>query len=158
MKKFATIALLLFATLSASAQFEQGLKYVGAYATGLDMSYSSKNKFRFGLGAELGYFIMDHLMLKADASYQHTDVSDDFTLGAGARYYVTHHGFYLGAGAQYAHRSPKSNDVLIPVEAGYSFYFNDYISFEPAVYYRMSVNDFSKGSTIGLKIGVGFYF
>ena len=158
MKKFATIALLLFATLSASAQFEQGLKYVGAYATGLDMSYSSKNKFRFGLGAELGYFIMDHLMLKADASYQHTDVSDDFTLGAGARYYVTHHGFYLGAGAQYAHRSPKSNDVLIPVEAGYSFYFNDYISFEPAVYYRMSVNDFSKGSTVGLKIGVGFYF
>ena len=158
MKKFVTIALLFFATLSASAQFEQGLKYVGAYATGLDMSYSSKNKFRFGLGAELGYFIMDHLMLKADASYQHTDVSDDFTLGVGARYYVTHHGFYLGAGAQYAHRSPKSNDVLIPVEAGYSFYFNDYISFEPAVYYRMSVNDFSKGSTIGLKIGVGFYF
>lgn len=158
MKKILLVALLLATATTASAQFEQGLKYVGAYATGLDMNYSTKNKFRFGLGAEAGYFIMDHLMLKVDASYQHTDATDDFTLGAGARYYVTHHGFYLGAGAQYAHRSPNNNDVLIPIEAGYSFYFNDYISFEPALYYRMSVNDFGDGSTVGLKIGVGFYF
>ena len=41
---------------------------------------------------------------------------------------------------------------------GYTFYLNHYLAVEPAVYYKMSTNDFSDGSTVGLKIGLGFYF
>ena len=187
MKKIFAAMLLFVAAISASAQFEQGTKYVGAYLSGLDLSYSSQNKFRLGIGAEAGYMVADHIMARADASWQHKHKSDEFGIGAGGRYYVSHHGFYLGAGVRYQHNEnfknrnmaavvqnpttgeytaqivkvperKKYDNLMIPIEAGYSFYFNDYISIEPAVYYRMSLNHFSDGSEVGVKVGVGFYF
>ena len=38
------------------------------------------------------------------------------------------------------------------------FFINKFITIQPAIYYKMSTNDFGGGSTVGLKIGAGFYF
>mgnify|MGYP000963046378 CR=1 FL=1 len=32
------------------------------------------------------------------------------------------------------------------------------IDIEPQVFYKLSVNDFTQGSEIGMRIGLGFYF
>ena len=158
MKRILTTALLLVMFVASYAQFEKGKKYVGAYSTGLGLSYSSGDKLRFSLGAEGGYFIADNFMVKANAGYEHTRHADDFSFGLGGRYYFQQNGIFLGAGGEYVHHDPSNNDVLIPVEVGYAFFLNRYVTIQPALYYKMSINDFSDGSTVGLKIGLGFYF
>lgn len=158
MKKCLTLLLLFVATLSAHAQFEQGTKYVGASLSGLNLSYSSNAKFNLGLDAEAGYFIADCVMLKANVGYEHAHESDKVRVGAGARYYFRQNGIYLGAGAEYSHDPELKNDIMIPVEVGYAFYLNHYITIEPAVYYKMSLHDFGGNSTVGARIGIGYYF
>lgn len=158
MKKILFLLLLLTGTLSAHAQFEQGKKYIGASLSGLSMSYNSNEKFQFGVDAAAGYFAADCLLLRGTVGYQHSNQVDNVTIGGGARYYFDQCGVFLGLGAEYVHHSPKFNDVQIPVEIGYAFFLNRYITIEPSVYYKMSVHDFSDNSTVGLKIGLGFYF
>lgn len=63
--------------------------------------------------------------------------------------------YYYGEPVAYTH---KSNNLSLALEAGYCFYLNHYMSIEPAVYYNMCLNDFSDGSRVGLKLGLGFYF
>lgn len=158
MKKFALLLMLALTTLSANAQFEKGKKYVNASLSGLGLSYSSEQKFRFGVDLNAGYFIADCLMLRGNVGYDHTKSIDDVTVGAGARYYFDQNGIYLGAGLEYAHYTSNSNDLLIPLEVGYAFFINHYITIEPSIYYKMSLDDFSDKSSIGLKVGFGFYF
>lgn len=158
MKKFALLLMVVLTTLSANAQFEKGKKYVNASLSGLGLSYSSDQKFRFGVDLNAGYFISDCLMLRANAGYDHTKSLDDVTVGAGARYYFDQNGIYLGAGLEYAHYTSNTNDLLIPLEVGYAFFINHFITIEPSLYYKMSLDDFSDKSSIGLKIGFGFYF
>lgn len=153
-----TFLLLFAATLGAQAQFKQDTKYVGASLTGLGLSYSSAEKFRFGVDAEAGYFIADGLMLKANVGYEHTRAIDDFHAGLGGRYYFLQNGIFIGAGAEYAHYTPSNNDVRIPVEIGYCYYLNHYIAIEPSVYYKMSLDNFSDKSTVGFKVGLGIFF
>lgn len=149
---------LLIGTLTSHAQFAEGTKYLGASTSGLGMSYSSSEKFRFGIDAAAGYFAADCLMLRAYVGYDHTKEIDDVNIGVGARYYFDQCGVFMGAGAEYQHFTPSSNDVLIPVEVGYAFFVNHFITIEPSVYYKMSLHDFSNNSSVGLKIGLGFYF
>ena len=59
MKKIFIALLLAAVSLGASAQFEKGTKYVGASLTGLNISYSSGEKFGLGLEATGGYFFAD---------------------------------------------------------------------------------------------------
>lgn len=158
MKKFFAVLLVFLAAINADAQFTEGTKYLGTSLTNLGMSYNTKSKFRFGLTAEGGYFFADNFMARAYAGYEHQKDVDNFNIGAGLRYHILQNGLFLGAGVEYAHFSPKANDFLIPVEIGYTFYLNHYLAVEPAVYYKMSTNDFSDGSTVGLKVGLGFYF
>ena len=158
MKKLFLVILLMSCVLNAQAQFEKGKKYVGASLTGLSMSYSDNEEFRLGLDAEAGYFIADCVMLKANVGYEHTRVMDDVRLGLGARYYFMQNGIYLGAGAEYNHFTKNNNDVMIPVEVGYAFFLNEHLTIEPSVYYKMSLHDFSGNSTVGLRIGMGYYF
>lgn len=158
MKKLFIVILLMSCVLNAQAQFEKGKKYVGASLTGLSMSYSDNEEFRLGLDAEAGYFIADCFMLKANVGYEHTRVMDDVRLGLGARYYFMQNGIYLGAGAEYNHFTKNNNDVMIPVEVGYAFFLNEHLTIEPSVYYKMSLHDFSGNSTVGLRIGMGYYF
>ena len=98
MKKLFLIVCLLVGAVSARAQFEQGKKYVSTSVSGIGCSYSGSEKFRFGLDASAGYFAADCLMLRATLGYDHTREIDDFTIGAGARYYIEQNGFYGGLG------------------------------------------------------------
>ena len=52
----------------------------------------------------------------------------------------------------------NSNDVQIPLEVGYAFFVNRFITIEPSLYYKMSLHDFSDNSTFGFNIGIGFFF
>ncbi len=159
MKKLTLLLLLITVGFTtASAQFEKGTKYVGASASGLGLSYSSSEKFRFGLDALAGKFVADCLMLNATAGYEHTRLTDDVRIGLGARYYFEECGVYLGAGAEYNHFTKNSNDVMIPLTVGYAFFLNQYLTIEPSLYYKMSLHDFGDNSTFGCAIGLGFYF
>jgi hypothetical protein len=40
---------------------------------------------------------------------------------------------------------------------GYTFYLNDKVSIEPAVYADFGMNDFRNGTNAGLKIAFGLY-
>ncbi len=158
MKKILLVAVLLVGTIVAKAQFEQGTKYVGASLTNLGLSYSSTEELRFGVDATAGYFLFEDVMLKGTLSYNHKPHTDDISIGVGGRYYFDQNGIFLGAGVEYCHETKNYNDLRIPVEVGYCFYLNHYVSIEPAVYYRMSIDDFSDKSTVGLKVGFGLYF
>lgn len=158
MKKYILSLLLLVVCTGMKAQFDAGTKYLGVSATGLGMSYSTSEKFRFGVQADAGCFIADKLLLKANLGYNHTDNIDDFSAGLGLRYYFRENGIFLGAGGEFDHLTKNVNDIMIPVEVGYAFYLNHYITIEPAVYYKMSLDDFSDKSTVGVKVGLGFYF
>ncbi|MBQ8098870.1 MAG: outer membrane beta-barrel protein [Bacteroidaceae bacterium] len=158
MKKWLFGVLLMVLSLSAKAQFEAGTKYVGASVSNLGLSYSTNEKFRFGANASVGYFLADQFLVKADLGYNHTEHVDDFTTGLNGRFYFKENGIFVGAGGEFVHYTKNNNDVMIPVELGYCFYLNHYVSIEPSVYYKMSLNDFSDKSTVGFKIGFGFYF
>lgn len=149
---------MVFGTLTANAQFAQGTKYVSASLSGLGLSYSSNQKFRLGVDATAGYFLADCLMLKGNVTYDHTKEIDDISVGAGLRYYFDQCGVFMGAGADYVHYTPSDNDVQIPVEVGYAFFVNRFITIEPSLYYKMSLDSFSQKSTVGVRIGLGFYF
>lgn len=158
LKHLVFFLLFVLSATAAKAQFAQGTKYVGASVSGLGFSYSSSQKFRLGLDVHAGYFAADCLMLRLGVGYDHTKEIDDVSVSAGARYYFDQCGVFLGAGAEYDHFTPNSNDVMIPCEVGYAFFLNRNITFEPSVYYKMSLHDFSNNSTVGVKIGLGIYF
>ena len=158
MKKFVLFAVLMLASVATKAQFEAGTKYLGLSTTSLGLSYSTVEKFRANVGATAGYFIADKVLLKADLGYDHTEHIDDFFAGMGGRYYFRENGIFLGAGLEFNHLTKNNNDLKIPVEVGYAFYLNHYITIEPSLYYKMSFDDFSDKSTVGIKLGFGFYF
>ena len=158
MKKILLLMCMVLGTLTANAQFAQGTKYVSASLSGLGLSYSSNQKFRLGVDATAGYFMADCLMLKGNVTYDHTKEIDDISVGAGLRYYFDQCGVFMGAGADYVHYTPSDNDVQIPVEVGYAFFVNRFITIEPSLYYKMSLDSFSQKSTVGVRIGLGFYF
>ena len=129
MKKIFFALLFAVVSMSASAQFERYTSYLNTSLTGLNLSYSKDQKVTFNV-----------------------------KMGVGARYYIVQNGLYLNMGLQYEHREPKFNYVQLTPEVGYCFYLNHYVSIEPAVYYDLCLNKFSEGSTVGLKLGFGFYF
>lgn len=159
MKRLSLLLLALIIGLgTASAQFEQGKTYIGASASGLGLSYSSNEKFRFGVDALAGKFVSDCLLVNATAGYEHTRYTDDVRLGLGARYYFDQCGIYIGAGAEFNHFTKSNNDLMIPVTVGYAFFINQFLTIEPALYYKMSLHDFSGNSAVGASLGLGFYF
>ena len=160
MKKILTALLLLLAvTTTARAQFKQGTYYVGASLTGLNMSYSKNTDFQLGLNADAGYFIIDKLMLHGTLGIDsHPGDAKRFTMGGGARYYFLENGISLGAGLEFSHLSPGIDNLRLPFEVSYTYYLNHHVAIEPAAYYRLSLNDFSGGSEVGVRLGLGFYF
>ena len=150
--------MLFVLSVSAKAQFEAGTTYMGASLSNLGVSYSTVEKFRFGANLSVGTFLADQFMVRADLGYNHTDAVDDFSTGLMGRYYFAENGIFMGVGGEFVHYTKSRNDVMIPVELGYCFYLNHYVSIEPSVYYKMSVHDFSDNSSVGLKIGLGYYF
>lgn len=175
MKKVILGLLLACSALSANAQFEAGKKYLNLSTTSIGLSYSKSEKLRFDIGATAGYFVTNDLLLYGTAEYNHKRLmykkyagravntamhtyQDELQIGAGMRYYIEQNGIYLGLGLQYGHAEQDIDNFYVTPEVGYAFFINQYLTIEPAVYYHMSVNDFSDGSKVGLKLGVGFYF
>ena len=142
MKKFLTLLLLLVSfTIGARAQFEQDTRYVNTSLSNFGLSYNDRGGLRLGMNAEGGYFFEDNWMVHGSAGINHFGKrNNEITLGAGLRYY------------------PNHNDLRLPFNIGYTFYLNHYIAIEPQVFYKLSVNDFTQGSEIGMRIGLGFYF
>ena len=158
MRKLVLSLLFVAMALTANAQFEKHTTYVSASLTGLNLSYSSNERLTFGLDATGGYFIAQSVMMYGKIGYDHTRHTDNFSMGAGARYYFLQNGIYMGCGLQYEHVTKSVNNLQLCPEIGYAFFLNRNITIEPAVYYNISMNDFADGSKIGLKVGFGYYF
>lgn len=160
-KRFSLLAVVLCLALSASAQFEQGKKYVSASFSGLDLSYNGTSDLNVGFQAKGGYLLEDNLMVLGTLGYNHIggddNTPDRFSIGAQGRYYIIQNGIYLGLGATYKHGNHNYNDVMPSVELGYAFFINHYITIEPSVYYEQSFTDHSKYSNVGLRLGLGLY-
>lgn len=158
MKKLILVVVMLLSVASAKAQFETGTKYAGAGLTGLGLSYSNGAKFQMGISAEAGYFFADSWMVKANVGYDHKYKSDQVNVGAGVRYYFPQNGIFLGTGLSFDHYNTDLNSIAIPVEVGYCFYLNRHVALEPSVYYKVSLNKFGDCSTVGLRVGFGYFF
>ena len=159
-KKLSFLLVALMMALTASAQFEQGKKYISASFSGFDFSYDGTNDINIGLQAKGGYLVEDNLMLLGSLGYNHIgadDTPDRFSVGVQGRYYIIQNGIYLGAGATYRHGNRNYNDLMPSVEVGYAFFINGCVTIEPAIYYEQSITDHSKYSTVGLRLGIGLY-
>ena len=159
-KKIMSVAVALLCSLAANAQFEEGKVYIGGSLTGLNMKYTGSDKFSYGVQAQAGYFVADDLMLLGQTSFEHSGndaVDDKFTAGVGGRYYIEQNGIYLGVNCKFVHAGKNFNDVMPGVEVGYSFFLNNSVTVEPAIYYDQSFKNHSDYSTIGLRLGVGVY-
>ena len=150
--------MLLITVTQAQAQFEQGKKYVGASISGLDLSYSKNEDFKLGLDFDMGYFLTDGLLLKGNVGYGHTESTDNLRIGAHLRYLFTQNGMFVGTGAEFNHFTSIGNDVIFPLEVGYCFFITGHLTIEPSLYYKMSTDDFKGNSSVGARVGLGFYF
>ena len=169
MKKILMSLLLALTALSASAQFETGKCYLNTSLTGLDLAFGKGDKLTLGVNASAGCFIVTDWMLLAQASYDHQRYADQFMFGMGTRYHIEENGMYVGVTAQYGHSSVeqqenfstvkvKDDHFFVVPEVGYTFFLNHYLTLEPALYYRLSLDDFKDASKVGLRIGFGYYF
>ena len=158
MKKVIFVLLMALVSVSANAQFEKGTKYGNVSLSGMGIGYGGTEDFYFGLAGDCGYFVADSWMLRAGLGYQHENEFNGFMLNLGARYYFKKCGVFTGLGLQYEHKGQPFNWFQFVPEVGYCFYVSHYISIEPAVYADLCCNDWSNGSRVGLKLGVGIYW
>lgn len=156
MKKILFLLVAFMATVSANAQFEEGKTYVGASLTGLDLSYSKGEKMSIGLNAMGGYFLMDNIMVNGNIGLQTNEGkrANEFTIGAGARYYFVENGIFVGTNVNFSHVQHTYTDVMPQVEAGYAFFINRSVTIEPAIYFRPSFQN-SDRTRFGIKVGIG---
>ena len=158
MKKIILCALVAMCSIAASAQFEAGKAYFNVSSTGVGLSYSKCEKLNFDLAATAGCFLAQDWMAYGRVGYDHRYHSDNVALGLGVRYYIEQNGIHLGFGGLYEHVTSSINNLYITPEVGYTFFLNQYLTIEPAIYYNVSLNDFSDGSKIGARLGFGFFF
>ena len=160
MKRVLLLFAVLLSALCGFAQFEQGKYYVGASATGFNLSYSGAEKLNLGIEVKGGYLVADNWLVTANAEFQHSgddDVADCISVGVGGRFYVIQNGLYLGLNAKLIHASHDYNDLMPGLEFGYAFFLNKHVTIEPAVYYDQSFKNHSDYSKIGLRVGIGIY-
>lgn len=160
MKKLALVFCLLVASLTAQAQFEKGTTILNPSFSGLDFSYTSNDKAKFGFGAQVGTFFADGIALMVNASADWSKPIDEYTLGTGARFYFNTTGVYIGGGVDWNRfrwsGGESRTDWGVGVEAGYAFFLSRTVTLEPAVYYKWRFNN-SDMSRFGIKIGLGIY-
>ncbi len=165
MKKLFLVLCMAVFSLGASAQFEKYTSYVSMSVRSLDLSFNNIEKLNFGLSLTGGYFLEDAWMVYGGVGYSHKYEDDMFNVSAGGRYYIYQNGLYLNLGAKYQYHNAyypsylhKVHNIYLTPEVGYCFYLNHFLSIEPAIYYDMSMNHFSDFSTVGFRVGVGYYF
>ncbi len=158
MKKLIMMLTMFMVTVAANAQFEEGTKYIGASLTNVGLSYNGADKLNLGIQAKVGYFVQDGWQINALAGFEHHNPSfNALTVGAGLRYYIVDNGFFVGAGAKCVFANAR-NDIMPGIELGYAFYISESLAIEPAVYYDQSFHSHSDYSTVGIKIGLGYFF
>ncbi|MDE6721161.1 MAG: porin family protein [Bacteroidaceae bacterium] len=160
MKKLTfTLLFALMGISSAFAQFEKGKYYLSATTNSGDLSYSKHEKFHFDLGVNGGYMFEDGWMALAEAGFDyHNSDMQTFYVGAKCRYLIEQNGLFLQAGVRFLHGAPSFNDVQITPELGYCFFLNKHLTFEPSLYYDVSLSDFSEKSKCGIKFGLAWLF
>ena len=164
MKKFFVAIAMLAMTLASSAQssdtpFAKGKVYVGAGFSGLNLNYNSNTKWNFDINARGGYFLEDNWMLLGEFMWGiRQKSSNEFKLGAGARYYIVQNGLYLGAGARYARQGSEYNDFVPNINVGYAYFLNHYVTIEPELYFDISTKSFKDYTGVGLRVTMGVYF
>ena len=158
-KLFSILAATVFC-LAAHAQFEAEKMYANASLSGLNLHYNGLEKLNLSIEGKAGYLIEDNWMLLGQAGYNHYGseaMADNFTLGAGVRYYIVQNGIYLGVQAKWVHANHNYNDFMPGIEIGYAFFISRTATIEPAIYYDQSLKSHRDYSTIGFKIGFGLY-
>lgn len=162
MKKMFLSLIMALVCLTASAQFEARKWYVNTSMSGLGLSYNKNGGFKFGLDATGGYFFAPAWMVTGRFGYNHPgDDMNELEIGAGCRYYIVQNGLSLGLQLSYGHTNvgeAKANHGYLTPEIGYTFFLNRHVTIEPAVYYKMCLDEFADASTVGLRIGFGYFF
>ncbi len=144
---------------SASAQFEEGTKYLGANINNLGVSYSKATDLSINLGANAGYCIKDNVLVMGLVNFDYSfNTLKRLDLGGKIRYYIADTGIFLSAGAKFVHENSDYNDFQVTPEVGFSYFLNDHLAIQPSVYYDMSFSDFNEKSRLGVSLGLGWYF
>ena len=156
---FALIAFVCFSQLASGQTVGQGAWMIGGSA-GLDIDNPKPDGFEsttsWFLSPVLGYFIADDLAIGtglsiADSGFEGSDVS--FLLGPFARYYFTDPIFVQVGGLFNLNEGGGS---AIGVSVGYSWFLNNGLAIEPALYFNSYGNegDALDGTSFGLSIGI----
>ena len=117
MKKFlVSLVMLVVTTLGAHAQFEKDVWYVNASLTGLDLSHSKYEGTNFGFTLGGGAFVADNFAVLLNFKGQYVEHgTDETSIGAQGRYYLSSCGVYGGLGAKEIHNKKglkKSQKIL----------------------------------------------
>lgn len=166
-KKIAMFIVGILMSVAGNAQsqndelvFNKGKMYANAQLSGLNLNYTSYDKFKFNAGVKAGYMISNDFMVLAHGQLGLTSNdydTNEFRIGGGARYYIEQNGLYLGAMASWAYKTDIFNDFRPEVNVGYAFFISRTVTIEPEIYYEQSFVNHSKYSGAGLRIGVGIY-
>jgi hypothetical protein len=161
MRKLVFSLCLLCVSIAAKAQFERGKCIINPSLTGLSLSHSSYEGTKFGIGGQVGAFLIDNAALLVGIGAEWTKPVDSYHTSVSARYYFNNTGIYLGAGLKMKHWKLESTgsvtDLGALAEAGYAFFISKTVTLEPAIYYNLSFKD-SAYSKLGVKVGFGLYF
>jgi hypothetical protein len=172
MKKVFLAALVAaLGTVTASAQFEKGVKTLNLKTSGFDLKYLSGdgyNASNVNLSAEASYFIIDQLSILAEAgieSIKEADEDDEVStlhIGAGARYYFSPKGFFGGARLVGYAGDGNVHAIAAKIEGGYTWYIRENFYIEPSLRlakeYITEISELSKETKLRLMIGFGFSF
>lgn len=157
-KKVMTLLAALTMTAASYAQFQEGKPYAAASLSGLNLNYATGEKWNLDLGAKVGYFALDNIMVTGQLEYRYQDDGpNSFSIGPGIRYYIEQNGIYLGAGANFVHRSSSYNDFMPGIQLGYAYFLNRILTIEPEIYYNQSLKNHDQYSGFGFRVGIGIY-
>ena len=156
MKKILVLLFMAVMTLGVNAQFEKGTHYAGASLSGFGIGFT-KGNFMLGIAGEYGYFIADGWMMGGSVGYMHNGGANSLQIKPAFRYSFKSNGLNLGCGVQFEHAGTNQNFIQLSPQVGYTFYLNNKVSVEAALYADFGLNDFKNGTNAGLKIGFGLY-
>lgn len=158
-KKIMMLLFGLMTAVSMNAQFEKDKFYVGASASGLDLSFNDMQKLSLDLQLSGGYmFERDWMVVGKLGLATRKYEPDQFGVGLGLRYYLERNGLFFTLGAKYVRQSEEYNDFMPSIDVGYAFFLNRTVTVEPQVYYDISTKNLGDYSRFGVRIGLSIYF
>lgn len=162
MKKLFLVGALAFFDVF-TAQTEKGKWVVdvntGSHAVGNTAFslYSANGYTRWGLGAEVGYFLVDNLALKVGLGYQGAKNSDGtFAYKVGAQYYIIEK---IPVGVDFTGQSVGGySRNFIGIEGGYALFVASNIAITPKVRYNMNLDESKSNSNFQGLVGFSVFF